>query len=118
MDFVLIFGRVRDAAVFALLKIRGSRPPFAPGSAREVSGNLAEAAFERARSLDPNLESAASNLIVNRVERGELGRAFDAATDDTLIPDTLQLGKALDLTDIEPHRQARVDGSAPTRPCA
>ena len=39
------------------------------------------AAFERALSLDPNRELAASNLIVNRVERGELGRAYDAATD-------------------------------------
>jgi TolB-like protein/Tfp pilus assembly protein PilF len=39
------------------------------------------AAFERALSLDPNRELAASNLIVNRVERAELGRAYDAATD-------------------------------------
>jgi serine/threonine protein kinase/Tfp pilus assembly protein PilF len=39
------------------------------------------AAYERALSLDPNREMAASNLIVNRVERGELGRAYDAATD-------------------------------------
>lgn len=38
-------------------------------------------AYERALSLDPNREMAASNLIVNRVERGELGRAYDAATD-------------------------------------
>ena len=39
------------------------------------------AAYERALSLDPNRVLAASNLIVNRVERGELGRAYDAATD-------------------------------------
>jgi len=39
------------------------------------------AAYERALSLDPNRVQAASNLIVNRVERGELGRAYDAATD-------------------------------------
>jgi eukaryotic-like serine/threonine-protein kinase len=39
------------------------------------------AAYERALALDPNRELAASNLIVNRVERGELGRAYDAATD-------------------------------------
>jgi tetratricopeptide (TPR) repeat protein len=32
-------------------------------------------------TLDPNRVMAASNLITNRVERGELGRAFDAATD-------------------------------------
>jgi eukaryotic-like serine/threonine-protein kinase len=38
-------------------------------------------AYERALALDPNREVAASNLIVNRVERGELGRAYDAATD-------------------------------------
>ena len=38
-------------------------------------------AYERALALDPNLMGAASNLITNRVERGELGRAFAAATD-------------------------------------
>ncbi len=38
-------------------------------------------AYERAISLDPNRLMAASNLITNRVERGELGRAYDAATD-------------------------------------
>jgi tetratricopeptide (TPR) repeat protein len=38
-------------------------------------------AYERAISLDPNRQMAASNLITNRVERGELGRAYDAATD-------------------------------------
>jgi eukaryotic-like serine/threonine-protein kinase len=39
------------------------------------------AAYERALSLDPNREFATSSLILNRVERGELGRAYDAATD-------------------------------------
>jgi TolB-like protein len=39
------------------------------------------AAFERALSLDPNRLLAASNLITNRVDRGELGRAYDAAKD-------------------------------------
>ena len=34
------------------------------------------AALERALALDPNLVSAASALITNRVERGELGRAY------------------------------------------
>ncbi len=38
-------------------------------------------AFEKAVSLDPNRVMAASSLITNRVERGDLGRAFDAATD-------------------------------------
>jgi TolB-like protein len=38
-------------------------------------------AYERALALDPNRELAASNLITNRVERGELGRAYGAATE-------------------------------------
>lgn len=38
-------------------------------------------AYERAVSLDPDRVMAASLLITNRVERGELGRAYDAATD-------------------------------------
>ena len=33
------------------------------------------AALERALALDPNLIAAGSQLIVNRVDRGELGRA-------------------------------------------
>jgi serine/threonine protein kinase/tetratricopeptide (TPR) repeat protein len=33
-------------------------------------------AFERALALDPNLVSAASNLITNRVERGDLNKAY------------------------------------------
>ena len=37
--------------------------------------------YEKALALDPNRVMAASNLITNRVERGELGRAYDAATD-------------------------------------
>jgi TolB-like protein/Tfp pilus assembly protein PilF len=38
-------------------------------------------AYERALALDPNRMMAASNLITARVERGELGPAYDAATD-------------------------------------
>jgi serine/threonine protein kinase len=38
-------------------------------------------AYERAVTLDPNRVMAASNLITNRVERGDIGRAYDAATD-------------------------------------
>ncbi len=38
-------------------------------------------AFERAIALDPNRVAAASSLITNRVERGELGRAYDEAMD-------------------------------------
>ena len=39
------------------------------------------AAYERALSLDPNLTVAASQLITNRVERGELIRAYKDALD-------------------------------------
>ncbi len=38
-------------------------------------------AFERAVTLDPNRVMAASSLITNRVERGDLIRAYDSATD-------------------------------------
>jgi TolB-like protein len=51
------------------------------GGGGEAMFQRSNAAYERALSLDPNRVAAASNLIVNRVERGELGRAFDAATD-------------------------------------
>ncbi|MGH9536340.1 MAG: hypothetical protein ACRD3H_00365, partial [Terriglobales bacterium] len=37
------------------------------------------AALERALVLDPNLIAAASQLIVNRVDRGELGKAYQEA---------------------------------------
>jgi serine/threonine protein kinase/TolB-like protein len=36
-------------------------------------------AYERALTLDPNRVLAAGQLITNRVERGELGRAYEAA---------------------------------------
>jgi tetratricopeptide (TPR) repeat protein len=36
-------------------------------------------ALERALSLDPNLIAAASQLIVNRVDRSELGKAYQAS---------------------------------------
>jgi TolB-like protein len=51
------------------------------GGGGEQMFQRSNAAFERAISLDPNREAAASSLITNRVERGELGRAYDAATD-------------------------------------
>ena len=41
------------------------------------------AALERALTLDPNLISAASQLIVNRVDRGELMKAYEEA--ETLL---------------------------------
>jgi hypothetical protein len=37
-------------------------------------------AYERALALEPNRVSAAGNLITNRVERGELGKAYEEAT--------------------------------------
>jgi tetratricopeptide (TPR) repeat protein/predicted Ser/Thr protein kinase len=37
-------------------------------------------ALERALALDPNLTAAASQLIVNRMDRGELVKAYDEAT--------------------------------------
>ncbi len=51
------------------------------GGGGEEAFQRSNAAFERAVSLDPNRVMAASSLITNRVERGDLGRAFDAATD-------------------------------------
>jgi serine/threonine protein kinase len=51
------------------------------GGGGEAMFQRSNSAYERALADDPNLVSAASSLIVNRVERGELGRAYDAATD-------------------------------------
>ncbi|MGC2446771.1 MAG: protein kinase [Candidatus Sulfotelmatobacter sp.] len=51
------------------------------GGGGEEMFQRSNAAYERAVSLDPNRVMAASSLIENRVERGELGRAYDAATD-------------------------------------
>ncbi len=51
------------------------------GGGGEEMFQRSNAAYERAVTLDPNRTMAASNLITNRVERGELGRAYEAATD-------------------------------------
>ena len=51
------------------------------GGGGEEMFQRSNSAYERAISLDPNRVLAASSLITNRVERGELGRAYDAATD-------------------------------------
>jgi eukaryotic-like serine/threonine-protein kinase len=51
------------------------------GGGGEAMFQRSNAAYERALALDPNDVFAASNLITNRVERGELGRAYRAATD-------------------------------------
>ena len=51
------------------------------GGGGEAMFQKSNSAYERAVSLDPNRVMAARGLITNRVERGELGRAYDAATD-------------------------------------
>ena len=51
------------------------------GGGGEEMFQRSNSAYERAISLDPNRVMAASSLITNRVERGELPRAYDAATD-------------------------------------
>jgi serine/threonine protein kinase/tetratricopeptide (TPR) repeat protein len=45
----------------------------------ETMFQLSNQACERAMALDPNLTVAAGQLITNRVERGELGQAYEAA---------------------------------------
>jgi serine/threonine protein kinase len=83
-------------AIAVLEHVVGEDPDYAPawealglrcyydsyfGKGGEEMFQRSNAAFERAVSLDPNRMLAASHLITNRVERGELGRAYDAATD-------------------------------------
>ena len=51
------------------------------GGGGEEMFQKSNSAYERAVSLDPNRVMAARGLITNRVERGDLGRAYDAATD-------------------------------------
>jgi len=51
------------------------------GGGGEEKFQRSNSAFERALALDPNRVMAASSLITARVERGDLGRAYDAATD-------------------------------------
>ncbi|MGA2904246.1 MAG: protein kinase [Candidatus Korobacteraceae bacterium] len=45
----------------------------------EIMFQLSNNACERAVQLDPNLTVAAGQVITNRVERGELGKAYEAA---------------------------------------
>jgi TolB-like protein len=83
-------------AIAVLEHVVGEDPGYAPawealghrcyydsyyGGGGEEMFQRSNAAYERALALDPNLVSAASNLITNRVERGDLGRAYTAATD-------------------------------------
>ena len=51
------------------------------GGGGEEKFQRSSAAYERAIGLDPNRVMAAGLLITNRVMRGELGRAYDAATE-------------------------------------
>ena len=51
------------------------------GGGGEEAFQRSNNAYERALALDPNRVMAASSLITNRVERGELRMAYDAATE-------------------------------------
>src|SRR5713101_6695037 len=81
-------------AIAVLEHVVGTDPNYAPawealglryyydssfGDGGEKMFQSSNSAYERALALDPNRELAASNLITNRVERGELGRAYQAA---------------------------------------
>jgi serine/threonine protein kinase/TolB-like protein len=83
-------------AITMLEKVVGMDPQYAPAwealcmrayfDARYSNGGdemfqRSNAACERALSLDPNLTVAAGQLISNRVERGELGKAYLEAKD-------------------------------------
>jgi TolB-like protein/predicted Ser/Thr protein kinase len=83
-------------AISVLEHVVGEDPGYAPawdalghryyydsyyGGGGEQMFQRSNTAYERALALDPNLVGAASSLISNRVERGELGRAYDAAKD-------------------------------------
>ncbi len=89
-------GQANKDAIAVLEHVIASDPGYAPawealgkryyydsdyGGGGEAVFQKSNAAYERALALDPNLVFAASNLITNRVERGELGRAYQAATD-------------------------------------
>jgi serine/threonine protein kinase len=83
-------------AIAVLEHVVGEDPGYAPawdalghryyydayyGGGGEEMFQRSNAAYERALALDPNRVGAASSLITNRVERGELVRAYNAATD-------------------------------------
>jgi eukaryotic-like serine/threonine-protein kinase len=83
-------------AISVLEHVVGEDPGYAPaweqlglryyydsyfGGGGEQMFQRAKEAYERALALDPNRVAAASNLIALRVERGELGPAYEAATE-------------------------------------
>ncbi|MCU1298348.1 MAG: hypothetical protein JWO91_2626 [Acidobacteriaceae bacterium] len=49
------------------------------GDGGDAMRERSKTAYEHALALDPNLSAAAGNLIVLRVERGDLGKAYDEA---------------------------------------
>jgi len=83
-------------AIAVLEHVVGEDPGYAPawdalgyryyydsyyGGGGEETFQRSNRAYEKALALDPNRVDAASSLITHRVERGELGRAYAAATD-------------------------------------
>jgi TolB-like protein len=83
-------------AIAVLEHVVGEDPTYAPawealglryyydsyyGGGGEQMFQRSNTAFERALALDPNSVGAAGHLITNRVERGDLSRAFEAATE-------------------------------------
>jgi TolB-like protein len=83
-------------AIAVLEHVVGEDPGYAPawdalgyryyygsyyGGGGEEMFQSSNRAYEKALALDPNRVDAASSLIAHRVERGELGRAYEAATD-------------------------------------
>ncbi|HEY7617555.1 MAG TPA: protein kinase, partial [Terriglobales bacterium] len=81
-------------AMVMLERVVGMDPSYAPAwealglryyydatyaSGGEEMFQRSNAAYEKALGLDPNRISAAGNLITNRVERGELGKAYSEA---------------------------------------
>jgi TolB-like protein len=83
-------------AIAVLEHVVGEDPSYAPawdalgyryyydsyyGGGGEEIFQRSNRAYEKALALDPNRVDAASSLIAHRVERGELGRAYAAATD-------------------------------------
>jgi len=82
-------------AIAMLQRAVGADPSYAPawealglryyfdasyGDGGEQMLQRSDSAFERAIALDPNLTSAAAELITNRVDEGELGNAWAEAT--------------------------------------
>jgi eukaryotic-like serine/threonine-protein kinase len=89
-------GQANKDAIAVLEHVVASDPGYAPawealgnryyydsdyGNGGEATFQKSNAAYERALTLDPNLVMASSRLITNRVERGDLGRAYQSATD-------------------------------------